>query len=138
MAELFHECGVAAVYYLGDGDPSRFSPAQGDQQASRLIPRILLDIQNRGQLSAGMTTFCAGRKQLIDTHKEVGSVNEVFQMAHHDIYDGLMSEYAGPAAIGHVRYATCGKVQLRLQRPALELSGIACGDSPGRFLPPGS
>jgi amidophosphoribosyltransferase len=109
MAELFHECGVAAVYYLGDGEPSRFSPAQGAEQASRLIPRILLDIQNRGQLSAGMTTFCANRKQLIDTHKEVGSVNEVFHMAHHDVYDELMSEYAGPAAIGHVRYATCGK-----------------------------
>ena len=109
MAELFHECGVAAVYYLGDGNPSRFSPTQGGEQASRLIPRILLDIQNRGQLSAGMTTFCANRNQLIDTHKEVGSVNEVFQMAHHDVYDELMTEYAGPAAIGHVRYATCGK-----------------------------
>ena len=109
MAELFHECGVAAVYYLGDGNQSRFSPTQGGEQASRLIPRILLDIQNRGQLSAGMTTFCANRNQLIDTHKEVGSVNEVFQMAHHDVYDELMTEYAGPAAIGHVRYATCGK-----------------------------
>ena len=109
MAELFHECGVAAVYYLGDGDPSRFAPQQGGEQASRLIPRILLDIQNRGQLSAGMTTFCGKRNQLIDTHKEVGSVNEVFHMAHHEKYEELMAEYAGPAAIGHVRYATCGK-----------------------------
>ncbi|NQV24494.1 MAG: amidophosphoribosyltransferase [Rhodopirellula sp.] len=117
MAELFHECGVAAIYYLGDGVPSRFSPEQGGEQASRLIPRILLDIQNRGQLSAGMTTFCAGRKQLIDTHKEVGSVNEVFHMAHHDKYDELMSEYAGPAAIGHVRYATCGKEDRSYAQP---------------------
>jgi amidophosphoribosyltransferase len=109
MAELHHECGIAAVYYLGDGAPSQFAPPQGGQEASRLIPRLLLDIQNRGQLSAGMTTFNGERRQLIDTHKEVGSVNEVFQMAHHDQYEVLMKEYAGPAAIGHVRYATCGK-----------------------------
>ena len=109
MAELHHECGIAAVYYLGDGAPSQFAPPQGGQEASRLIPRLLLDIQNRGQLSAGMTTFNSERRQLIDTHKEVGSVNEVFQMAHHDEYEVLMQEYAGPAAIGHVRYATCGK-----------------------------
>lgn len=109
MAELFHECGVAAVYYLGDGAPSRFAPKQGGGESSRLIPRILLDIQNRGQLAAGMTTFNSARRQLIDTHKEVGGVNEVFHMSHHEQYDELMSEYAGPAAIGHVRYATCGK-----------------------------
>lgn len=108
MAELFHECGVAAVYYLGDGAPSRFAPRQGGHETSRLIPRLLLDIQNRGQLAAGFTTFNPARNQLIDTHKEVGSVSEVFQLSHHDRYDTLMCEYAGPAAIGHVRYATCG------------------------------
>lgn len=109
MAELYHECGVAAVYYLGEGAPSKFAPKQGVNEASRLIPRVLLDIQNRGQLSAGMTSFRSDRKQLIDTHKDVGSVNEVFNLSHQEQYDDLMQEYAGPAAIGHVRYATCGK-----------------------------
>jgi amidophosphoribosyltransferase len=109
MAELNHECGIAAVYYLGNGEPSKFSPPQGGEEASRLIPRMLLDIQNRGQLSAGFTTFSPNRNQLIDTHKEVGSVSEVFHLSQHEKYDDLMSEYAGPAAIGHVRYATCGK-----------------------------
>ena len=108
MAELKHECGVAAIYWLGDGDSS-LTPPQGGQEAARLIPRILLDIQNRGQLSAGITSYNADRKQIVDTHKEVGTVSEVFHMSHQDRYESLMSEYAGPAAIGHVRYATCGK-----------------------------
>lgn len=108
MAEINHECGVAAVYSLGEGAPSRLAPPQGGKEASRLMPRILLDIQNRGQLSAGFTTFNPARKQLIDTHRRVGSVSEVFHLNRHDKYDELMTEYAGPAAIGHVRYATCG------------------------------
>ena len=109
MAELFHECGLAAVYHLDDGVKSRFAPRQGAEETSRLIPRLLLDIQNRGQLSAGLTSFNSDRKQLIDTHREVGSVTEVFHLSHHEQYDALMDRYAGPAAIGHVRYATCGK-----------------------------
>jgi amidophosphoribosyltransferase len=108
MAELKHECGVAAVYWLGEGD-SDLAPVQGGDEASRLIPRLLIDIQNRGQLAAGLTSYRAGRDQLIDTHKEVGTVSEVFQMSHQDRFETLMDEYAGPAAIGHVRYATCGK-----------------------------
>ncbi len=73
------------------------------------MPRILLDVQNRGQLAAGMTTYSPDRNQLIDTHKEVGSVREVFRLSHRAKHESLMSEYAGRAAIGHVRYATCGQ-----------------------------
>src|SRR5690606_25283865 len=81
---------------------------QGPEETSRLIPRMLLDIQNRGQLAAGMTSYHPRRSQLIDTHKDVGTVNEVFRLSHQAEYESLMQEYAGPAAIGHVRYATCG------------------------------
>ncbi|MEE8451873.1 MAG: class II glutamine amidotransferase, partial [Thermoguttaceae bacterium] len=72
------------------------------------MPRMLLDIQNRGQLSTGMTSYDPGRNQLIDTHKELGSVTEVFRIGHRGKFENLMQEYAGQAAIGHVRYATCG------------------------------
>ena len=78
-------------------------------EVSRLMPRMLLDIQNRGQLAAGMTTFNPDRAQLIDTHKDVGTVAEVFRLSHTGKRESLMSEYSGRAAIGHVRYATCGK-----------------------------
>ena len=87
---------------------SPLCPEQGPEEVSRLMPRMLLDIQNRGQLSAGMTTFNPDRNQLIDTYKELGGVSEVFRLNHRGKYESLMSEYAGRAAIGHVRYATCG------------------------------
>jgi len=108
MSDLFHECGVAAVYHLPSRSPSPLCPAQGPEEASRLLPRMLLDIQNRGQLSAGMTSFNIERNQLIDTHKELGSVTEVFRLSHRGKCESLMATYAGRAAIGHVRYATCG------------------------------
>jgi len=43
------------------------------------------------------------------THKDIGTVSEVFRMSHSGKRDSLLTQYAGPAAIGHVRYATCGK-----------------------------
>ncbi|MEN1681740.1 MAG: amidophosphoribosyltransferase [Planctomycetota bacterium] len=107
--ELRHECGIAAVYHLPDEAPSPLCPPQGPGEVSRLMPRMLLDIQNRGQLSAGMTSYNATRGQLIDTYRQLGSVNEVFRLSHRERAEALMEEYAGPAAIGHVRYATCGK-----------------------------
>jgi len=108
MVELFHECGLAAVYHLPNRDVSPLTPRQGPRQASRLMPRLLLDVQNRGQLAAGMTTYHPERSQLIDTHKDVGTVTEVFRLNHHKKAESVMREYAAPAAIGHVRYATCG------------------------------
>ena len=107
MSELHHECGVAAIYHL-PGDPSPLCTEHGPDEISRLMPRMLLDIQNRGQLSAGMTTYQLGRDQLIDTHKDIGTVGEVFRLSHGGKSESLMQEYAGRAAIGHVRYATCG------------------------------
>ncbi len=108
MSEIHHECGVAAIYHLSDVPTSRLCPEQGLHHASRLLPRMLLDIQNRGQLSAGITTYSDGRDQLIDTHKDIGSVTEVFRLAHREKSERLMKKYAGQAGIGHVRYATCG------------------------------
>jgi amidophosphoribosyltransferase len=109
MSEIHHECGVAAVYHLPGTERSRLCPELGPEHVSRLIPRMLLDIQNRGQLAAGMTSYNPRRAQLIDTHKEVGTVGEVFRLSHTGKRESLMAEYSGRAAIGHVRYATCGR-----------------------------
>jgi len=108
MSELFHECGVAAIYHMNSDEPSPLCPEQGPDEISRLLPRMLLDIQNRGQLAAGITTFNSGREQLIDTYKDIGTVSEVFRLSHRGKAENLMREYLGPAGIGHVRYATCG------------------------------
>lgn len=117
MSDLHHECGVAAIYHLPSRTPSPLCPEQGPEQVSRLIPRMLLDIQNRGQLSAGISTYNPRRDQLIDTYKELGTVTEVFRLSHRGKADSLMQKFAGPAAIGHVRYATCGADDRRYAQP---------------------
>ncbi|MCO6456307.1 MAG: amidophosphoribosyltransferase [Pirellulaceae bacterium] len=108
MSDLFHECGIAAVYHLPGGDESPLCHDFGGEQASRLLPSMLLDIQNRGQLAAGISSYNPVRDQLIDTHKDVGTVSEVLRLSHREQAERLMKKYAGRAAIGHVRYATCG------------------------------
>src|SRR3984957_73223 len=108
MDELQHECGIAAIYHLPGLETSRLAPLSGPEQVSRLMPRMLLDLQNRGQLAAGFATFNPQREKLLDTHKQVGTVIEAFRLNQQAKYDSIMREYAGRAAIGHVRYATCG------------------------------
>lgn len=115
MSEIHDECGVAAVYHL-PGDESPLCPG-GRDNAHRLIPRMLLDIQNRGQLAAGFTSYKPNRDQLLLTHKEVGTVSEVFRMSHKAKAESLMKEFPGVAAIGHVRYATCGGDDPNLAQP---------------------
>jgi amidophosphoribosyltransferase len=109
MSEMHEECGVAAIYHLPGRAVSALCPEQGPEEVSRLMPRMLLDIQNRGQLAAGITTYNPRRQQIIDTFKDVGNVNEVFRLSHRNKFESIMREYAGRAAIGHVRYATCGR-----------------------------
>ena len=109
MSDLHHECGIAAVYHLPGEAVSPLCPLEDPNEVVRLLPRMLLDIQNRGQLSAGLTSYNPQRNQLIDTHKDVGSVSEVFRLSHRRASERLMQEYSGTAAIGHVRYATCGR-----------------------------
>ncbi len=108
MAELQHACGIAAIYHLPGGDISPLVPPEGPEEVSRLMPRMLLDIQNRGQLAAGFATYRPGRHAMIDTYKELGTVIEAFRMSHRAKYESIMKRFAGRAAIGHVRYATCG------------------------------
>jgi amidophosphoribosyltransferase len=109
MSELHHECGVAAIYHLPIGDESPLCTEGGRESISSLLPRMLQDIQNRGQLAAGMTSFNPSRSQLLDTMKDIGTVSEVFRLSHRGKSEAIMEQYAGRAAIGHVRYATCGQ-----------------------------
>jgi amidophosphoribosyltransferase len=117
MSDLYHECGLAAIYHLPGRDKSPLCPDQGPDEVSRLIPRMLLDIQNRGQLSAGMSSFNPHRTQLIETFKDVGGVSEVFRLSHRGKCESLMKKYSGRAAIGHVRYATCGAEDRNYAQP---------------------
>jgi amidophosphoribosyltransferase len=118
MDELHHECGVAAIYHLKSRTPSGSAPvAGGQEEVSRLMPRALLDLQNRGQLAAGFTTYNPHRDKILDTYKQIGGVIEAFRLNHHAKYESIMREYAGRAAIGHVRYATCGATDRNYAQP---------------------
>jgi amidophosphoribosyltransferase len=117
MDELHHECGIAALYHIPGSEPSRLAPLAGPEQVSRLMPRMLLDLQNRGQLAAGFSTFNPKREQLLDTYRQIGTVIEAFRLNHQAKYESIMREYAGRAAIGHVRYATCGATDKSYAQP---------------------
>ncbi len=84
---------------------------------SAMLPQMLLDLQNRGQLAAGLTSYDPARAQILDTFKDVGTVSEVFRMSHPGKYRSILDEYAGRAAIGHTRYATCGADDVRYAQP---------------------
>ena len=78
---------------------------------------MLLDLQNRGQLAAGFATFnpqggkAAGYPPA-DRHRHRG-----LSLDHQAKYDSIMREFAGRAAIGHVRYATCGATDRSYAQP---------------------
>lgn len=117
MSELHHECGLVAVYYLGGDSTNSLIPSQGPEETSRLVPRMMLDIQNRGQLAAGITTYNPQRKQLLKTHRDLGGVSEVFRLNRKEESERLIRQNLGRAAIGHVRYATVGTEDVTLAQP---------------------
>src|ERR1051326_928017 len=123
MAELYHECGIAAIYHLPSSTPSRLAPLAGSEQVSRLMPRLLVDLQNPGPLAAGMSTYNPQRQQLLETYKQIGSVIEAFRMNHQAKHDSIMRQNSGRAAIGHVRYATCGANDVNSAQPFERLHG---------------
>jgi amidophosphoribosyltransferase len=117
MSILQHECGVAAIYHLLGQGKSRLTPSAGVNHAARLMPRMLLDLQNRGQLAAGLTSFNPHREKLLDTYKEIGTVIEALRLNHRGKFESIMKDYDGHAAIGHVRYATCGSDKRSYAQP---------------------
>lgn len=116
MSELHHECGIAALYHLS-GPVHSLCPEGRPDLISRVLPRLLLDIQNRGQLAAGMTSFDPASTSLLHTYKGLGTVSEVFRLSQKVEADLVMKKLGGRAAIGHVRYATCGANDVNYAQP---------------------
>ena len=102
------ECGILAIYNLDRKNTRSVTP---------LVSTALLDLQHRGQLGTGITSFDPARSHLLMTHKEVGTVHEVFHLGHADTAKDLLEKYRGCAAIGHVRYATSGRDQAEYAQP---------------------
>ena len=100
-------CGIVGVYSLKDTTKNVYP----------LVVRGLLDLQHRGQLSAGITSYNSERKRILQTHKDNGKVHEVFQINHPYKSKKLSSDYSGHAVIGHTRYATSGNNEDQLAQP---------------------
>ena len=104
-----HECGLAALCWLD-------KPYNGNGKATGKIDNVagpmtsmLLDLQNRGQLAAGFTTYEPDRDLILKTFKDVGTVSEAVRISHTGKHESILSEYSGRMAIGHTRYATSGE-----------------------------
>ena len=117
--DIHHECGICALYWLAGshGRGGQASKSVRKRDVVPLMPSMLLDIQNRGQLAAGISTYDPDRAQIIDTFKDVGTVAEAFRMSHPAKHKAILDKHAGRAAIGHTRYATCGEDDARYAQP---------------------
>lgn len=117
--DLHHECGVAGLYWLDKpaGKAGRVSRLISEGNVTPLMPAMLLDLQNRGQLASGMSSYNPRRSQLLDTYKEIGTVIEAFRMSHPAKHQSILTQYAGRAVIGHTRYATSGADDTRYAQP---------------------
>ena len=115
--DLKHECGVAALYWLAPSKEEGEAGADGFENVAALMPAMLLDLQNRGQLAAGYSAYYPLREQIISTVKDLGGVTEAFRMSHPGKHESIVSEHDGIAAIGHTRYATSGQDDVRYAQP---------------------
>ncbi len=111
MEDLHHNCGLAAVSLFG---PEKKWPKSW---ATHYLYGLLLQQQNRGQLSAGITTYNSERDRLIKTHKGLGLVNQVFKTHHEGKNKSIVAKMKGSKGIGHVRYATSGKNESDYAQP---------------------
>jgi len=90
---IHDECGVFGVY--------------GHEEAAKLTYLGLYALQHRGQEGAGIV--CSD-KGILTAHRGVGLVSDVFK-------PHKLSRVHGNFGIGHVRYSTFGKSQLKNVQP---------------------
>ena len=93
--DLHEECGVFGMYDFDGGD------------VASTIYYGLFALQHRGQESCGIAVSDEG---VIDYHKDMGLVTEVF---NNKILDSLN----GQMAVSHVRYSTAGGSVLENAHP---------------------
>ena len=95
-----HECGIGAVY-LKDNSSSKIE-----------VPFYLVNLgfamQARGQRSAGITSYNPFGQKILNSHKGVGLVKDVFRMDHVLENKEILEKCKGVAGIVHTRYSTSG------------------------------
>ncbi|MDR2495229.1 MAG: amidophosphoribosyltransferase [Spirochaetaceae bacterium] len=86
--KLRESCGVFGVF-----------SNESEKDAAPLVYYGLFSLQHRGQESAGIA---AVKDRTLECRKGLGLVGEVFDQT-------LLRQIRGSAAVGHVRYSTCGE-----------------------------
>ncbi len=86
----------------------------GHPDAANLTYLGLYALQHRGQEGAGIATLNGGK---IKAHRNMGLVSKIFTK---EIFDSL----PGNIAIGHVRYSTTGRSELRNVHPLVVNCGL--------------
>jgi len=104
-----HECGLAAMCWLDEPYNENGQAVKKIDNVAGPMTSMLLDLQNRGQLAAGFTSYDLDRTLILKTYKDVGTVSEAMRVSHTGKHESILNEYAGRAAIGHTRYATSGE-----------------------------
>jgi len=79
-----------------------------EKNAEFFLYKMLVQMQHRGQLSAGITTYHSQEPLILKTHKDLGLVNNVFRAEHKGKFSSIMEQHSSKIGIGHVRYATSG------------------------------
>lgn len=120
--EAREKCGIVAAARIQSGQPSLFKAGEVGSAAT-LLPRLLLDLQHRGELSAGITTYDPARPSPLLTHADLGTVPHVFQLFRPAVGNQLSTKLGGVAGIGHTRYATCGEDDRAFAQPFERMHG---------------
>ena len=115
LDNIHEECGICAVCIKENDNAA--------DKALFYLYKLMLNLQNRGQLSAGVTTFDSNRSRILDTYKDLGHVNEVFKTSNKEKSFKIFKRYAGKKGIGHVRYATSGSEEVGVAQPFERLHG---------------
>ena len=89
--DLHCECGVTAMYWLAEDPPDRNA---GPVDTTPLVPGMLIDLHNCGQLASGISTFDPDRAHWVNTYKDVGTGAEVFRTSHPGKHRAILQEYA--------------------------------------------
>lgn len=109
--DLKHFCGICGIY----------SP---EKKVAPYLYQMLLQLQHRGQLSAGVTVYKENEPFILKTHKGLGLVNNIFRAEHNGKFDAIIEKLSSQKGIGHVRYATCGADDLEYAQPFDHFHGL--------------
>ena len=84
--EIKEECALAAVSLSNE------LSSYPNGAATFHLYRMLLQQQHRGQLSAGITTYNKNKKQLIDTYRNLGKIDNAFKTYRKEKFLGRSEE----------------------------------------------